>query len=461
MEWVDRLSEGLTRLTGGIDIVLLDLGLPDNEGLEAVAAIHAVEHAIPVVVLSGSDDEQLAVDAVQSGAQDYLVKTYLNRHLLARSLRYAIERKRADEARRESEERLRLAMAAATEAIWEFNPATGLARRNETYNWTANDPPRAGLVAEFWVDRVHADDQEHVWSSFLEALEGEAGSWSAEYRFLGADGEWRNIQDRAVIARDRFGKPTRVVGAMLDVTGLKRAQQALQQSNCRLHQLSRDLLRTQDLERRRIARELHDSTAQLLAALNINLSRLQDPSLDPDRRARVLAETSDLGAACSAEIRNVSYLLHPPLLDEFGLVGAIQSYASGLKQRTGVEVELKIPPDFGRFSRELEAAVFRVVQEGLANVTKHSGSPIAIIRLEQDQDEIRLMLEDRGRGLPGGLRWQSSGLVHFGVGIIGMRERAEQLGGQLEIDSNDSGTRLTLTLPLIKSNEETTHFVSR
>ena len=125
VEWVERLSTGLARLAdGGIDVLLLDLGLPDSQGLAALALIRALSPAVPVVVLSGAGDEQFAVEAVQAGAQDYLVKTYADPHLLTRSLRYAIERKRADEALRESEERLRLAMTAANEAIWEYNPAT-------------------------------------------------------------------------------------------------------------------------------------------------------------------------------------------------------------------------------------------------------------------------------------------------------------------------------------------------
>ena len=244
--------------------------------------------------------------------------------------------------------------------------------------------PDVWSPAELWTGRVHSEDRERVFASFFEALEGQAVSWSAEYRFLRADGEWSNIHDRAVIARDSSGKATRVVGAMLDVTSLKRTEEALQESNRKLHQLSRDLLRAQDYERRRIARELHDSTAQLLAALSINLSRLQDPGLEPECRRQALSEASELAAACSAEIRTVTYLLHPPLLDEVGLASALQAYAQGFNQRTGIQVEIQIPPDFGRLSPELETTLFRIVQEGLANVHKHSGSPLAVIRLERD-----------------------------------------------------------------------------
>ena len=453
VEWAENLADGLTRLAdGGIHVLLLDLGLPDSHGLAALARVRTLAPTIPVVVLSGADDEQFAVGAVHAGAQDYLMKSDVSHHLLSRSLRYAIERKRADEALRESEERLRLAMIAANEAIWEYNPHTGFVRWNDAHDGSCGAASQAGSPAG-WVGPPHPKDQVLAFLSFFEALEGTALSWSAEYRFQGADGKWSHIHNRAVIARDSSGKATRVVGAALDVTGLKRAEEALRQSNVQLRKRSQDLLRAQDSERRRIARELHDSTAQLLAALSINLSRLRDGGLAPDRRKSVLAETTELAADCSAEIRTVTYLLHPPLLDEVGLAAALQAYTQGFQQRTGIQVEIKAPAAFGRLSVELETTLFRVVQEGLANVHKHSGSSLAVIRLDRDENEVRLVLQDWGRGLPAELLAETRG-VRFGVGIAGMRERAEQLGGRLELASNDSGVRLTVILPLVESHEE-------
>ena len=460
LEWVDHLADGLTRLAeGGVDVLLLDLGLPDSQGLAALSLIRALLPTLPVVVVSGGPDEQFAVEAVHAGAQDYLVKDHVDRHLLTRSLRYAIERMRADTALRESEERLRLAMTAANEVIWEYKPAVGFTFWNETSDGTCGGMPETWSPTELWIGRLHAGDRDRVFKSFFETLVGPALSWSAEYRLILANGGWSDIQDRAVIVRDGSGKPVRVVGAMLNVTGLKCTEAALMQSNDKLRQLSRDLLRTQDYERRRIARELHDSTAQLLAALRINLSRLQDSGLDPDRRRQVLSESGELAVACSTEIRTVTYLLHPPLLDEIGLVAALEAYAQGFGQRTGIQVEIRTSPDFGRLRRELEATLFRIAQEGLANIHRHSGSPLAVIRLERDPYEVRLVLQDRGCGLPEELNGKQEGFARFGVGIMGMRERAEQLGGRLELTSKDVGTRLTVTLPLEQSNEENANLI--
>jgi PAS domain S-box-containing protein len=361
------------------------------------------------------------------------------------------ELRTAMEAARESEERLRLAMSAANEAIWEYNPVSGAVRWNETYARNFGRLPETGSSTQWWVEHIHPEDVDRVTTSQNRALAGGGDSWVAEYRLRRADGSWADILDRAVIARDPSGKAVRVVGAMLDITERKQTEESLQKANRKLRQLSADLLRTQDYERRRIARELHDSTAQLLAALTINLSRLQEPGLEPGRRKQVLSEATDLAAACSAEIRTVTYLLHPPLLEEVGLTAALQAYARGFNQRTGIQVEIKIPPDFGRLSSELEATFFRIVQEGLANVHRHSGSQLAVILLERDAREVRLVLQDRGHGLPAALRTEEKGFVRFGVGIMGMRERATQLGGRLELASNGAGARLTVTVPLVQS----------
>jgi PAS domain S-box-containing protein len=361
----------------------------------------------------------------------------------------------------ESEEHLRLAMSAANEAIWEYDPGSDGVPWNGTYTREFARLSGKGSSTPWWAGHLHPEDVHRVAASQYRALSGRGDSWVTEYRLMRADGSWADILDRAVIARDPSGRAVRVIGAMLDITERKRTEESLRMANRRLRQLSLDLSRSQDYERRRIARELHDSTAQLLAALTITLSRLVEPGLPPERRRQALSEAIGLAAACSAEIRTVTYLLHPPLLDHDGLTAALQAYAQGFSQRTGIQVEIKIPPDFGRLGNELEATLFRIVQEGLANVYKHSGSQVAVILLERDASEVRLVLQDRGHGLPVALPTEARGIVRFGVGITGMRERAEQLGGRLDLASNGDGAKLTVTMPWVQSHEENANTVSR
>jgi PAS domain S-box-containing protein len=230
---------------------------------------------------------------------------------------------------------------------------------------------------------------------------------------------------------------------VLDLTERKQAERSL-------HELSGRLLRAQDEERRQVARELHDTTGQNLAALEIALALAKQTSagLEPQAGER-LAKAVALAQQSSSEIRTVSYLLHPPLLDELGLRSALRAYTDGYTQRTGVQVDLHLPPALGRLARAVELTLFRIVQEGLTNIHQHSGSRTAEIRLLKDAEQVRLEVEDHGHGIaPEALERIDRGGVQLGVGIAGMRERARQLGGTLQIRSDGRGTTVTAVLPV-------------
>ena len=224
-----------------------------------------------------------------------------------------------------------------------------------------------------------------------------------------------------------------MVGVGMDITERKRAEESL-------HTLSNRLLQAEDAERRRIAQELHDSTAQDLVAVTMNLGMLQDTLSPGDRdTARVLEDSIALLENSVNEIRTLAYLLHPPRLDEFGLAGALEEYAAGFSSRTDTRVRVEVQENFGRLPHDTEIVLFRLVQESLANVMRHSGSDMATIRLHYREGEVVLEVEDFGRGMGDtGVR---------GVGIAGMRERLEHLGGRLEIESDSSGTVVRAWLP--------------
>jgi len=226
----------------------------------------------------------------------------------------------------------------------------------------------------------------------------------------------------------------------------------LRSANQSLSDVTGRLLHLQDEERRRLARELHDGAGQYLAALAMNLTSL---AADIDRISKSSAKVSDsvsLVNSMSTDIRTISYLLHPPLLDEAGLAPALQWYIEGFIERSKIAVDLDLPRNLDRLPRDLETAIFRLVQECLTNVHRHSGSDVARIRLHRSSDEIRVEVEDEGRGLPSEKETELSSGGTPGVGIRGMRERFRQLGGTLEIASrgNHPGTIVTATLPLAK-----------
>lgn len=241
------------------------------------------------------------------------------------------------------------------------------------------------------------------------------------------------------------GKPNRLVTAFSDITQRKEAEEAL-------HHLSARLLRLQDEERRRLGRELHDSLAQSVMAVNLDLAQVTRSPAPLDKRARnALSEARKVLREMSREIRTLSYLLHPPVLDELGLASAVKEYAHGFSERSGIALEIDVQPDFPRMAQEAETAFFRIVQESLANIQKHSGSSTGGIRLWNDQGRIQLRISDQGRGMTAKLA-ENGGRVprasRLGVGILGMRERMAQLGGTLEVQSNASGTTVHATIPL-------------
>jgi len=219
-------------------------------------------------------------------------------------------------------------------------------------------------------------------------------------------------------------------------------------ANQNLRKLSARLLQLQDDERRRIARELHDSVGQMLAALNMNLSAVRGDIERLAKTANALADSESLVHEMTTEVRTISHLLHPPLLDEAGLSSALRWYVDGFSLRSKIKVDLDLPDDFGRLPRESETAIFRVVQECLTNIHRHSGSSIAKIRLRQRDQQVSVEIADKGKGIPPEKQQEMATAGAPGVGIRGMRERLRQLGGTLDIDSNGTGTVVTASLPI-------------
>jgi two-component system NarL family sensor kinase len=364
--------------------------------------------------------------------------------------------KRAEEALRRSERLLRVVLDAlpvgvavvdrsgdmilsnpASQRIWGRSIRSGRERYAESHGWWHASGKK--LAPEEWASvRAMANGE----TSVDEVLDIEA-----------FDGVRKVIQNSAVPIRDTNESITGAVVVNEDISARKTAERELSDSYHQMRTLTGRLMRAQDDERRRIAQMLHETTAQDLAALKMllaQLNRTSDRLGDGDRSA--LAESISLAERSMIDIRTLSYLLHPPFLDETGLLPALRWYASGFAKRSGIDVDLDLPDRFERLPLDTETALFRIVQESLINIHRHAGSQTARIRLRRDAGTLVLEIEDRGHGIPkDSLEHITSGGGAVGVGIASMIERIEQLGGHLEIRSSDhgrTGTTVRARLPL-------------
>jgi signal transduction histidine kinase len=282
-------------------------------------------------------------------------------------------------------------------------------------------------------------DAAHTAAALRDILAGRRMDFRMEYPCESNDGlRWFQMR----VTRPGRTRASRIVVAHEDITEVKLAQE-------QLARLSARLIRVQDEERRAIARELHDTTAQNLLAIALNATRLRKTLGEAGESARrILAETMGLAEQSLQEIRTLSYLLHPPLLDEMGLASALRWFAKGFSERSGIAVDVRaIEGDGPGLPREVATTLFRVAQEALSNVHRHSGSASARIALRRSEAVVRLDVTDRGRGLRRRIE-PSREVQAVGVGIAGMRIRLEQLGGRLEIRSSGSGTRVSATVPI-------------
>lgn len=376
------------------------------------------------------------------------------------------DRKRVEMALRASEERTRFTLEAAHFGTWDWNMPTG------EVQWSVNMAEIHGQAPgsfdgnfEAFLQGVHAEDRAHILKRIEEAIAGD-GNYHAEYRQVRSNGTtgWMEAIGRVVYDAQHF--PVRMMGICMDITKRKRTEAAVQNAQSDLEKrvqertadlelaqaglrhLSARLLQAQDEERRRIARELHDSAGQLLAALSMTLTPLEgELQKTSPRWAGTLASSMKLVDELSKELRTISHLLHPPMLDEAGLEFALRWYVEGFAERSRIDVKFEFADNLGRLSRELETTIFRLIQESLTNIHRHSGSGTASIRLWRRRGNIHVEVRDRGRGMPSESRAVSSGPVRPGVGIQGMRERVRELGGTLEICSDKTGTVVLATVP--------------
>jgi PAS domain S-box-containing protein len=323
----------------------------------------------------------------------------------------------------------------------------------ELYGWQVQDVMGRNII-EIMVPKKNAQS-----AADIIALLRAGNSWTGEFTLKRRDGAHLTVHVTDSPIFDETGNLIGIVGVSHDLTALAKMRVELERqvqnrtaelkaANQNLRQLSARLIKSRDEEDRRIARELHDSTGQDLTVLKLDLAVIgREVTKFSPELARRVSDTIELATHISDELRTISYLLHPPLLDELGLASALRHYADGFSARSNIRVDLKIPPSFGRLAHDVELTCFRIVQESLTNIHRHSKSATAVITVNYEEKGILVEVRDEGRGIPR-KRLQQLTSGGGGVGLAGMRERVKQLGGTLEIRSDANGTAVIAALPL-------------
>jgi two-component system NarL family sensor kinase len=256
----------------------------------------------------------------------------------------------------------------------------------------------------------------------------------------------RRRKDGTAVDVELYGIPLMQGGVLKGMYALYQDVTQRKQAESKLRQLSGKLMELQELEQRRVARELHDTTSQELALLHLYLGRLERMLQTESPACELVREIKGIANQCSQKIRSASYVLHPPLLQEAGLRPAVSWLAEGFEQRSGIQVHLEISPNFGRLSEQVELALFRVLQESLSNILRHTATPSVDIRLQRSKSVVQLQVMDAGTGAKPMKRPHRESA--YGLGLPGMQERLQQLGGSLDVDFSSSGTTVKASVPL-------------
>jgi PAS domain S-box-containing protein len=324
------------------------------------------------------------------------------------------------------------------------------------YEYTGAPPDIA--IGSGWIEYVHPEDKEQSHEKWMRCVEsGEI--YDCVYRMRGADSQYRWFRARAVPLRDSHGSIVKWYGTCSDIHDSKVLEQSIRENaielermvenrTAALRRLSNRMMTMQDEERRRIAREIHDGLGQELAAAKMIMDGILAKDSSPSMQ-QASAEASQLIDRAIQQVRTISHLLHPPLLDEVGLVSALRWFLEGLSERSGIHMVLEVdPPDLGRLKSELETAIFRIVQEALTNMFRHSGASNGSVTVTQKNGNIVVSVRDNGKGIDEQVIQLRPDSV--GVGIGGMRQRVTELGGTLRLANANPGTIVEVVIPALR-----------
>lgn len=426
------------------DIIFLDLYLPDSSGLDSFTRLKNHVTSSAVIVLSGLSDTNTALEAISSGAQDYLAKGEFDEKLLAKTMTYSIERRRNMEVLREANERYSLVTKATHDLIWDWNLLTG-----EVYTdgSAAKDSQGFSVNTEIrdidnWNTRIHPDDQGRWFKAIEKIKKSTDDFFELEYRIAGSNGTYRHIYDRGYVVRNADGEALRMIGAAQDVTEKLRLESALRESQLQRQRIITEAtIKGQENEREQLGIELHDNINQILATSRLYLDHAL--SVHPIKE-EVIHKSKEFISLAIEEIRKLSKALLPPTMEDLGLIPALIELTDTISVAGNFKIE-RCWDDFPEeiLQKDQKLTIYRILQEQLNNIIKHANAKnVAIgLRILGECENVELVIRDDGKGF-------NPAKKRNGVGLRNITSRVELFGGTVVIQSEPGqGCELKVRFP--------------
>jgi len=492
IEGAERLNEALTFLSRKpFDVILLDLNLPDSSGLETCRRMSRAAGQVPIIILTGADDEAIAAEAMRLGVQDYLVKGQAYGSVIGRTIRYTVERSQAN-ARlqeqaeklqsqaeelatvnatlRESEQRLHLALGAARMGAWQWEVGTQrVVWSPELYALLGYEPGKVTPTHQAFRQRIHPQDLAR-WEQAIRKSMERCEDYSCEFRVMWADGSvhWLEARGQYAYVDDENGIILRMRGVLSDIDQRRQAEEVLRELNAtlesrvaqrtaellhrtrQLQKLTLELSETEDRERHRMAEILHDDLQQVLAAAKFHVGLLRNRVKRDSSLEATAGQIDQMLKDAIEKSRSLSHELSPAVLHHGDLAEALRWLANQVQAKHGLVVHVRVHGQVHLSSDALKGFLYKAAQELLFNVVKHARVKEAGIRVRQYARGICLVVSDRGRGFdPQELRDAA------GFGLLNIRERVELLGGRMKIKSaQGKGSRFSIVVPAGASKDE-------
>src|SRR6476469_758783 len=444
---VERLAVALQSLgEGGFEAVLLDLSLPDSQGIGTLTKMHATRPGMPIVVLTSLDDEVLGLQSLQRGAQDYLVKGEVTGALLRRSLRYAVERKRAEVELRRSEVFLESIVENIPHMIFVKDAGELRFVRFNKAGEELLGHARQNLIGKSDHELFPKEEADFFTGADRDVLRNREVLDIPEEPILTKGKGLRSLHTKKIPIFDENHQPIYLLGISEDITERKRAEDQLQRSFELLRTLSQRLDVVREEERTRIARELHDELGVRMTCMKMDLSRLLGmlresffPREKMEEKIRAMNAEVD---TTIAEVQRLAAELRPGVLDDLGLVAAIEWQCQDFERRSGIRCLCEASFDEIKSSPSRASAACRICQEALVNVARHAKATLVRVLVKESGDGVLIEIQDNGQGIPAEKVNDAASL-----GLLGMKERSMAIGGRLEIAGwPGKGTTVTLRL---------------